>query len=1032
MIMKTNADPFLETTVNQIFLVPAYYEDEPPVYHAQGVGGTVEEFNPVIGATIVYLTMILLGTVGVFLIQAMFKKCPNYGTPPSLWWFCLGIFMSLMVWHLGSCHHTDCDVDDSYFVYGFYEYFINVDSHVVYLLLLPPLLYEGALGTNLFKFQTLFASSLFMATVGVAITGGVLGLLFSAVMPSCFENSFEPYLMGATLSSTDPVAVISVLKLLGFPQKIMTYFEGESLLNDGTSVVMFELLKELAMGTELTGAQIFGKVCYLFFLSPLWGIGYGMVVSFLDRFFTHEHNTFEAIWFTMHCSLCFVIGEVFMELSGPLASVSYGLWVNFYGFRSLDRQAYHVHHEFVQSMATICEMLIFELSGAIVTFLVLDHDPITEDLSTGNIFSDGVMAWIFMLLVRLDIFAFLPLLNWFGPYHLNLKEATLLWWGGLRGAIVLALAHMLHQDERLSIVFTHEIPVRIAIAVGFNLIVQGTGFSFLVRMINPYPPNEYQVKSANNNFPLLDDAFHRQVLDRFVASGLCIPALHNDVRLHDGVGRRNTVRECDFADVLHPRHVAPKSVCDGLFHTETIHLVDQFDDLTILDGHLKLSQRQSTFIAGVKDAMSFECGLGLRLFLPRYLGVTTYKTNFKYLESANDHVAHSNVITNSTPDLVDAVLRKIPGLKNLMVDIRGNLKYDHSIYTPLDEAISVWVKHTSNMCWLDDSIEPSRKLFAKEIDDVSIYEEDLEEMDEEDIMTQRLASLKSREKYLIIANMCLQKYHSLYTAGLLNNAPYANLCRMCEASVLQVELDLEQMKRDPLLSVPPTTLAHTQWRLLKPKLNIIRYLNGKNKALLKYRQEGKIVWRVAVFRQCVTDLESILNFVDMHERIVVLRASTFSRVFLNFPDLLTNYHKVIHEAVDLLLECMNQYGDVFHASIYLVLARSLAREKLHYIKNEFHNGHLSEKAAHTMEEIIDLKITDLQEYKDFRREPCFFNATCESIISNLRTETYDALGQTMTFIPQQESSSSDLELGKEGGMFLPLPKAHHKNGRHLV
>ena len=87
-------------------------------------------------------------------------------------------------------------------------------------------------------------------------------------------------LFGAIISATDPVAVVALLKELGVAKRISTLIEGESLLNDGTALVLFLILIELVEGEDMSAGKMIGMFCRLSFGGPLLGLGFGIVMAF--------------------------------------------------------------------------------------------------------------------------------------------------------------------------------------------------------------------------------------------------------------------------------------------------------------------------------------------------------------------------------------------------------------------------------------------------------------------------------------------------------------------------------------------------------------------------------------------------------------------------------------------------------------------------------------------------------------------------------------------------------------------------------
>ena len=88
-------------------------------------------------------------------------------------------------------------------------------------------------------------------------------------------------LFGAINSATDPVAVVALLKQLGVSKRISTLIEGESLLNDGTALVLFLVLMEFVSGNDMTATEVIGQFCKMSIAGPLLGLAFGIVMAFI-------------------------------------------------------------------------------------------------------------------------------------------------------------------------------------------------------------------------------------------------------------------------------------------------------------------------------------------------------------------------------------------------------------------------------------------------------------------------------------------------------------------------------------------------------------------------------------------------------------------------------------------------------------------------------------------------------------------------------------------------------------------------------
>jgi NhaP-type Na+/H+ or K+/H+ antiporter len=90
----------------------------------------------------------------------------------------------------------------------------------------------------------------------------------------------ECVVFGAIVSATDPVAVVALLKELGASKKLSTLIEGESLLNDGTAMVIFMIATKLAEGEEMTAGEGLVLFTRLSIGGPLLGLAFALVLTF--------------------------------------------------------------------------------------------------------------------------------------------------------------------------------------------------------------------------------------------------------------------------------------------------------------------------------------------------------------------------------------------------------------------------------------------------------------------------------------------------------------------------------------------------------------------------------------------------------------------------------------------------------------------------------------------------------------------------------------------------------------------------------
>ena len=153
------------------------------------------------------------------------------------------------------------------------------DEHfeqVVVYIFLPILVMEAALGLSTRDFFANLGAILVLAIVALAVSATLVGL---ALVLGLGIPLAAALLFGVLISATDPVAVVAVFRELGVPRRLLTLVEGESLLNDGVAIVLFNILLAVALGGELSIAAGVLDFVLVFFGGILVGAGLGFLAA---------------------------------------------------------------------------------------------------------------------------------------------------------------------------------------------------------------------------------------------------------------------------------------------------------------------------------------------------------------------------------------------------------------------------------------------------------------------------------------------------------------------------------------------------------------------------------------------------------------------------------------------------------------------------------------------------------------------------------------------------------------------------------
>lgn len=173
-------------------------------------------------------------------------------------------------------------------------------------------------------------------------------------------------LYGAIISATDPVAVVCLLKELGASRRLATLIEGESLLNDGTAMVVFLVILDIVEGKEITPMDVVIKFCRLSLGGPLLGIVGGIILSFILKRI-HNNGVLEVNSTIVVSYLIFFIAESTpVHVSGILAIVSLGLYMTNTGKTRISAESEHSVHHVWGYIGFMAETVIFILSGIIM------------------------------------------------------------------------------------------------------------------------------------------------------------------------------------------------------------------------------------------------------------------------------------------------------------------------------------------------------------------------------------------------------------------------------------------------------------------------------------------------------------------------------------------------------------------------------------------------------------------------------------------------------------------------------------------
>ncbi len=350
----------------------------------------------------------------------------------------------------------------------------QIDPHFILFVFLPTLIFEAAFAMDVHVFKRSIANVVLLAVPGLLIGTALLGGM-ALFFPYNWDWTVA-LMFGTLLSATDPVAVVALLKELGASKKLATLIEGESLLNDGTAIVIFMVFLSAvtASGEIGTFEGILGNFSWVAF----GGIVLGLIIAAATIWWLRHvfNDALVEITLTVAAAyLVFYIAESFLHVSGVLALVALGLLLAGVGRTRISPEVEGFLHQFWEMTAYLANTLIFILVGVVIA----------ERASVGTL-EDWVilgLLYVGIHVVRAIVIATLyPILRKSG-YGLPPKEAIVLWWGGLRGAVGLALGLLVAQNMLIPEEIRGQILFHCAGIVALTLLINGTTTRSLIKAL---------------------------------------------------------------------------------------------------------------------------------------------------------------------------------------------------------------------------------------------------------------------------------------------------------------------------------------------------------------------------------------------------------------------------------------------------------------------------------------------------------------------------------------------------------------------
>lgn len=417
---------------------------------------------------------------------------------------------------------------------------------------LPILIFEAALGLSTREFMRNLLAIVALASVALVISTALVG---AALTLALGVPLLAALLFGALISATDPVAVVAVFRELGVPKRLLTLVQGESLLNDGVAIVLYNIL---LLGA-VTGVLSVGKGIAEFAIVIVGGLLRGSVIGVVAVMLLRGLDRLPAAALSIAVAYgSFVFAESVLHASGVMAAVAAGITIGGLMESRAQQPVRELLRDLWDALGYIANALLFRFIG-----LALDFELLRENLAAIGVAIAAVLVSrplvVFPLVTVLEKCAHIPRVG-------NRNSAVIVWGGGLRGGVALALALALPEELAQREQFIAMCGGVVLVTLLFN----ATTISFVVHLLG---------------------------LDKPSRSDEYLNALARLLAVRES---RNRLRELDFEDQLVSAHLdVAETDAEDLLARSNLNAAEQKSVLTLRGLHIERETYQNLSDAGL-------------------------------------------------------------------------------------------------------------------------------------------------------------------------------------------------------------------------------------------------------------------------------------------------------------------------------------------------------------------------------------------------------------------------------------------------